>query len=163
VPNNRLAVEEPLVNGTYKGKSLAEQRSIDIAWQLLMLPRFENLRRCIYTTKAQCLRFRALIVNSVMATDIFDKDLKTIREDRWDKAFHMKEQQVMSDLTKEDVHRKATIVIEHIIQASDVAHTMQHWHIYVVRLDMLCLCRLVAITARLFVSNETRLYCVEME
>merc|ERR1719310_1085905 len=28
-------------------------------------------------------------------------------------------------------HRKATIVIEHIIQASDVAHTMQHWHIYI--------------------------------
>ena len=25
---------------------------------------------------------------------------------------------------------RATIVIEHIIQASDVSHTMQHWHIY---------------------------------
>jgi len=29
------------------------------------------------------------------------------------------------------MNRKATIVIEHIIQASDVAHTMQHWHIYI--------------------------------
>jgi len=29
-----------------------------------------------------------------------------------------------------DVDRKATIVIEHLIQASDVAHTMQHWHVY---------------------------------
>jgi hypothetical protein len=28
------------------------------------------------------------------------------------------------------VNRKATIVIEHLIQASDIAHTMQHWHIY---------------------------------
>ena len=25
---------------------------------------------------------------------------------------------------------KGTIIIEHLIQASDVAHTMQHWHIY---------------------------------
>ena len=25
---------------------------------------------------------------------------------------------------------RATIVIEHIIQASDVSHTMQHWHVY---------------------------------
>ena len=25
---------------------------------------------------------------------------------------------------------KSTIVIEHLIQASDVAHTMQHWHVY---------------------------------
>merc|ERR1712232_465027 len=32
---------------------------------------------------------------------------------------------------QEQINRKATIVIEHIIQASDVAHTMQHWHIYV--------------------------------
>lgn len=29
-----------------------------------------------------------------------------------------------------DVDRKATIVIEHLIQASDVSHTMQHWKIY---------------------------------
>jgi hypothetical protein len=28
------------------------------------------------------------------------------------------------------VNRKATIVIEHLIQASDVSHTMQHWHVY---------------------------------
>jgi 3'5'-cyclic nucleotide phosphodiesterase len=28
------------------------------------------------------------------------------------------------------MNRKATIVIEHIIQASDVSHTMQHWHVY---------------------------------
>lgn len=28
------------------------------------------------------------------------------------------------------MNRKATIVIEHLIQASDVAHTMQHWHVY---------------------------------
>jgi hypothetical protein len=25
---------------------------------------------------------------------------------------------------------KATIVLEHVIQASDVAHIMQHWHVY---------------------------------
>jgi hypothetical protein len=25
---------------------------------------------------------------------------------------------------------RATIVLEHIIQASDVSHTMQHWHVY---------------------------------
>jgi len=30
----------------------------------------------------------------------------------------------------DDINRKATIVIEHLIQASDVSHTMQHWHVY---------------------------------
>ena len=30
----------------------------------------------------------------------------------------------------EGANLKATIVMEHLIQASDVAHTMQHWEIY---------------------------------
>ena len=30
----------------------------------------------------------------------------------------------------DEINRKATVVIEHMIQASDVSHTMQHWHIY---------------------------------
>jgi hypothetical protein len=66
----------------------------------------------------------------VMATDIVDKDLKELRNARWDKAFKTP----MSLSTRENpqatVNRKATIVIEHLIQASDVAHTMQHWHVY---------------------------------
>lgn len=31
---------------------------------------------------------------------------------------------------RDSINRKATIVVEHLIQASDVAHTMQHWHSY---------------------------------
>jgi hypothetical protein len=44
-----------------------------------------------------------------------------LRKNRWDKAFAHK---TVAE-TKTDVNRKATIVIEHLIQASDVAHTMQ--------------------------------------
>mmetsp|Transcript_46111 Transcript_46111/g.112724 ORF Transcript_46111/g.112724 Transcript_46111/m.112724 type:complete len:169 (-) Transcript_46111:226-732(-) len=55
-----------------------------------------------------------------------DKDLKQLRNDRWDKAFKLETE----ESSREKKNRKATIVIEHLIQASDVAHTMQHWHIY---------------------------------
>jgi len=60
----------------------------------------------------------------VLATDIFDKELNNLRKNRWNMAFG--EQAAGED--ENDL--KATIVIEHIIQASDVSHTMQHWHIY---------------------------------
>jgi hypothetical protein len=64
-----------------------------------------------------------------MATDIMDKDLKVLRNSRWSKAFS--EGTGRNGESKVDaVDRKATIVIEHLIQASDVSHTMQHWHIY---------------------------------
>lgn len=62
-----------------------------------------------------------------MATDIVDKELKALRNKRWDTAFS--QEQEHKDL-RDNVNRKATIVIEHLIQASDIAHTMQHWHIY---------------------------------
>ena len=69
-----------------------------------------------------------------MATDIMDKDLKQLRNERWEKAFAEQKPERRSSfgpgLNREQIHRKATIVIEHLIQASDVAHTMQHWHIY---------------------------------
>ena len=58
-----------------------------------------------------------------------DKDLKALRNDRWAKAFAEAPMAATADeaLAKESVDRKATIVIEHLIQASDIAHTMQHW------------------------------------
>ena len=58
-----------------------------------------------------------------MATDIFDKELNDLRKKRWDKAFS-------TDTPPNVNNLRATIVIEHIIQASDVSHTMQHWHVY---------------------------------
>lgn len=55
---------------------------------------------------------------------------QVLRNARWDKAFSETPQE---EIPRDTVNRKATIVIEHLIQASDVAHTMQHWHIYRVR------------------------------
>jgi 3'5'-cyclic nucleotide phosphodiesterase len=94
-----------------------------------MEDRFEDLRRVIYATAEEFSRFRQLIVNAVMATDIMDKELGSLRKSRWEKAFSERvcEGEVQDT---ENVNRKATIVIEHLIQASDVAHTMQHWEIY---------------------------------
>lgn len=127
VPNGQLAKEEPELAEKYVNKSIAEQRSVDIAWELLLLPHFENLRACMYQDETECRRFRHLVVNSVLATDIFDKELKDLRESRWDMAFHCKEE---ANSTETYQHHKATIVMEHLIQASDVSHTMQHWYIY---------------------------------
>lgn len=65
-----------------------------------------------------------MYIFQVLATDIFDTELSNLRKERWSKAFS--EQGNAADTND----ARATIVIEHIMQASDVAHTMQHWHIY---------------------------------
>lgn len=62
----------------YKERSVAEQNSVDVAWELLMDPAFANLRETIYQSEDEMRRFRQLVVNSVMATDIMDKELVRI-------------------------------------------------------------------------------------
>jgi 3'5'-cyclic nucleotide phosphodiesterase len=92
-----------------------------------MEPQYNEWRATIFTNECERHRFRQLVVNSVLATDIVDK---TLRNARWDKAFKP-EQVTAKDINPRDaVYRKATIVIEHLIQASDVSHTMQHWHVF---------------------------------
>eukprot|EP00980_Cylindrotheca_fusiformis_P014634 scaffold3974_cov140-Cylindrotheca_fusiformis.AAC.6 len=125
VPNAQL-VKEKTRNAKIYRKSVAEQNSVELAWDMLMSEEYSALRACIYQTESELRRFRQLVVNTVMATDIVDKELQTLRKNRWDAAFSS----AAPRSAENDDDRKATIVIEHLIQASDVSHTMQHWHIY---------------------------------
>ena len=71
------------------------------------------------------------IITLVLATDIMDKELGDLRKARWAKAFSGEGSTASAEFEEAHVaNRKATIVLEHLIQASDVAHTMQHWHVY---------------------------------
>eukprot|EP00980_Cylindrotheca_fusiformis_P021866 scaffold8703_cov103-Cylindrotheca_fusiformis.AAC.2 len=124
VTNAQLVKENTRSAQIFK-KSVAEQNSVELAWGMLMGKEYEAFRACIYHTEDDLKRFRQLVVNSVMATDIVDKELQALRKARWETAFA---DTLVQDETGDDC--KATIVIEHLIQASDVAHTMQHWHVY---------------------------------
>jgi 3'5'-cyclic nucleotide phosphodiesterase len=106
VPNAVLVKEDAPVAKLYKGRSVAEQNSVDIFFDLLMEPQFKTLRRQIYTNEDEFCRFHQLIVNTVMATDIVDKDLKTLRNNRWETAFNAK---LNDDSAVQAANRKATI------------------------------------------------------
>ena len=86
-----------------------------------MEPEYKELRECIYTNQEELDRFRQLVVNSVMATDIVDKELGGLRKKRWDMAFQQHDEDDAPESSPEpntnvDINRKATIVIEHLIQ-----------------------------------------------
>eukprot|EP00980_Cylindrotheca_fusiformis_P009109 scaffold1975_cov90-Cylindrotheca_fusiformis.AAC.1 len=86
VPNTQLLKENSRWAQLYK-KSIAEQKSVDMAWDLLMEDEFAALRACIYQTEEDFQRFRQLVVNTVLATDIVDKELQALRKARWETAF----------------------------------------------------------------------------
>ncbi|KAG7358923.1 hypothetical protein IV203_015512 [Nitzschia inconspicua] len=65
-------------------------------------------------------------VNNLYSVLEFSLELNDLRKARWNKAFSGE----LEGGTKYFNDLRATIVIEHIIQASDVFHTMQHWQVY---------------------------------
>ena len=123
VPNSVLEKESP-------EDPNAERHSIDVAFELLMQPKYVDLRLTIYKDEAEMRRFRQLVVNTIMATDICDKKLKELRERRWRKVFTADDSCSFPQDCKEDDGRMAAIAVETLIQASDVLHTMQPWDVY---------------------------------
>jgi hypothetical protein len=131
LPNAQLVKDGNELAVKFNNRSVAEQNSVHMGWEMLMDPRFERLRKCIYQTNVERKRFRQLVINAVLATDIADRKVNEERQSKWERAFQSKMSTSGSALQmQEDMNRKGTAVIEHIIQVSDVAHTMQHWHIY---------------------------------
>lgn len=123
VPNNQLVQEDAYVARLYNNQSVTEQNSISVAWDLFMVPKYSQLHACLFADESDIRRFRQLVVNAVMATDIFDNDLKAMREARWQKAFREGDDADETDC-------KATIAVDYVIQVSDVSHAMQHWNVY---------------------------------
>lgn len=69
--NAQLMVEEPKMAQKYSNQSIAEQNSLDLAWDALMKDKFNNLRACLFNTEAELMRFRQLIVNGMFpATNV---------------------------------------------------------------------------------------------
>ena len=111
ITNQQLVKENPPLATVYKGRSVAEQKSFDMSWDLFLDPCFDLLRSTLCPNGTDLTRFRQLVINCVMATDLNDNDLKALRNDRWSKAFD-------GVKTEDSTNRKATIVIEHLIQAA---------------------------------------------
>ena len=109
--------EEAEVATVYHNQSVAEQNSVDLTWKLLMNEKYVDLRHTIYCNAEEFKRFRQLVINCVMSTDIMDASLKALRNARWDKAFSANANDEL--YSKEDTRsRKATVVIEHLLQVS---------------------------------------------
>ncbi|KAL3942002.1 MAG: hypothetical protein SGARI_000410 [Bacillariaceae sp.] len=127
ISNDTLVKEKDPIAVKYHGKSPAENHSLCIGWEILMQPEYSHLVKtiCGDSTK-EVNRLKGLLKNAVLATDVFDKDLKDSRNLRWAQVFG---NSVMSQSSPQEMDSmRATIVLEHLIQASDVAHTMQHWN-----------------------------------
>jgi hypothetical protein len=128
VPNSQLVKEENDMARHYRNESVTEQNAIDIALDLLMEPRYGELRGCIFTNQDELNLFRKLLVNAVITTDIMSKKISSWRVQRWEQVFDTPTGQI--DESQESIQRAATVVVEHLLLASHISHTMQHFIVF---------------------------------
>ena len=125
VPNILLAKEKPEAAEKYHNRSIAEQTSLDVAWEILEQDSFSDLRACIFPSKREYHRFRSMVINIVMATDTFDAVIRDFQDKKWAKAFTFP-----PECAVERRNRKATIMMDLIMMSSDISHTMQSFEVY---------------------------------
>ena len=69
ISNAQLAVENTSMRDKYRNKSIAEQHSLDIAWDLLMEDRFIDLRNALFSVEAEMKRFRQVCLAKLKFCD----------------------------------------------------------------------------------------------
>lgn len=129
-PNTQLVQEKHPLALAYDNKTVAEQNSFDLAWDLLMKDCYTELRRTIYCDAAGFNRFREVLVHCIVSTDIMDQDLNRNRKLNWSRNFGSDEIKPTDGAAAASVNARKTSILELLLQVSDVAHTMQHWHKY---------------------------------
>lgn len=65
VSNKQFGVERPFLADRYRHKSIAEQNSVAVAWEVLMDSHFRDMREYIFETNEELSRFRQVVVNVV--------------------------------------------------------------------------------------------------
>lgn len=91
VPNRQLSVENDPLSILYNDQSIAEHRSLFIAFHELLKPQYKELRCCIFgreeTESESYLRFRKIVIDLVLSTDIASPERTQIAKSKWKEAF----------------------------------------------------------------------------
>jgi len=130
VPNIVIVSEGSWMAQVYKNRSVLQQNAFSLGWSLLMEDGFTNLRHAIYTVPDEFRRFQQWMIHSTLATDTEDEQLCTLRIERWTRAFPEAPDHLDPKSAFAARCRKATAIVELLLQAAHMAHMMQHWQLY---------------------------------
>lgn len=107
IPNRQLALEDDSLAIQYNDQSIAEMRSLYIAFSELLKPDYETLRKIVFPEKNDYLRFRTATVNLVLTTDLASPDRAQIGKSKWKEAFGDEYETVERKVLKEMERRQS--------------------------------------------------------
>ena len=132
VDNSQLVAEGSELVAAYGVHSLSQQNAMELAWKLFNYEGFRELRLAVCPDASKLYRFKRILIHAVLATDFQDEKYQQIRNDRWETAF--------SECSRSNCNTtaelRATATLETLMEASELAHKMQHWEMYVFEVDI---------------------------
>lgn len=87
VSNRQLILEEDELALLYNDQSMAEQHSLKVAFSILFSAGYDELRKAMIPTADDKFRFRKIVIDMVMCTDISSPERVQIGENKWNRAF----------------------------------------------------------------------------
>lgn len=157
LPNAQLVKELDKLSAIYLKKSIAEQYSIAVAFSVLSEPCFKELREAICVDEEESERFRGLVVDLILSTDISCPERTAKGKSKWKIAFSDSEcitrrhsvpikkrsksrifcgaNESKNRLTSAEIAAarkklKSRVIMEQLMQVADVAHLMQDWEVF---------------------------------
>ena len=134
VSNQQLVKNSSPLSSLYKKRCISEQNSVDISWWLLLTAEFDDLRSAIFSETSEKRRFRQVLVNSVIATDILDSKMVQHRDSNWNRAFVEKGKANRRTFMDADEKRnlQVTSIVECIMQVADSNYRGQSYRTYLI-------------------------------
>jgi len=87
ITNRQLVDEGDELALLYNDQSVAEQRSLAVAFSTLLSPDFAQLRDVLFPTGDEYQRFRKVVINLVLTTDIASPERTQVVKSKWKEAF----------------------------------------------------------------------------
>lgn len=115
IPNRQLALEDDELAILYNDQSIAENRSLTVAFRELLKTDYETLRKAMFVNNEEYRRFRKLSTQLVLQTDIASPERTQIRKSKWKEAFG-EDFQTMEAKVKQELKRRSSAA--HASQAS---------------------------------------------
>jgi hypothetical protein len=123
VSNRQLVLECDELALMYNDQSVAEQRSLAISFSLLMKKDFETLRKVLFKEDKEYMKFRKIVIDLVLCTDIASPERVQIVKSKWKEAFGDKRPSQANRRMSTNIIEKESIKIEDACSPSSTMHT----------------------------------------
>jgi 3'5'-cyclic nucleotide phosphodiesterase len=87
IPNRQLVLEDDPLAILYNDQSIAENRSLFLAFAELLKDDYKDLRNAMFLSTDEYRRFRKATVNLILTTDIASPERTQVGKSKWKEAF----------------------------------------------------------------------------